>query len=110
MLWTLPVPIIHQKFFLAYVNLLIAKSDDLQSRKRGQSVQFFSFNFFLKSTVVLPRYFYFESTGTAVLILAKYRVPVPRYFCKVPCPPMSTSTTTVGSYASLNIWNSLPLS
>ena len=24
----------------------------------------------------------------AVLILEKYRVPVPRYFCKVPCPGM----------------------
>ena len=27
---------------------LIAKSDDLQSRKRGQSVEFFSFNFLKK--------------------------------------------------------------
>ena len=27
---------------------LIAKSDDLQSRKQGQSVHFFSFNFFKK--------------------------------------------------------------
>ena len=26
-----------------------------------------------------------------VLILAKYRVPVPRYFCKVPCSPILTA-------------------
>ena len=59
---------------------LIAKSDDLQSRKQGQSVQFFSFNFFKKyrkSTAVLLIWKYryrgtnfskVPSTGTAVLL------------------------------------------
>ena len=47
---------------------LIAKSDDLQSRKRGQSVEFFSFNFFKK---VLQKY-----RGTFNL---KVPAPVPRY-------------------------------
>ena len=47
----------------------IAKSDDLQSSKRGQSVQFFSFNF-LKNTAKVPRYY----RGTFNL-----KVPVPQY-------------------------------
>ena len=44
---------------------LIAKSDDLQSRKRGQSVQFFSFNFLKK----VPQNYRYRGTN----------------FSKVPC-------------------------
>ena len=49
---------------------LIAKSDDLHSRKRGQSVKYFSFNFFKKSTAKVLRYY----RGTFNL-----KVPVPQY-------------------------------
>ena len=54
----------------------IAKSDDLQSRKRGQSVQFF-YQFFKKSTALLLIWKYryhgtnfskVPSTGTVVLL------------------------------------------
>ena len=59
-------------------NNLIAKSDDLQPRKRGQSVLFFSFNFFKK----VPQKY---RGSTAVLLIWKYRY---RYrgtnFSKVP--------------------------
>ena len=47
---------------------VIAKSDDLQSRKRGQSVEVFSFN--LKKKV--PRYY-------RGIFNLKVPLPVPRY-------------------------------